>query len=195
MTRARRSPLAAVAAGAYVAFLLHAAFDWDWQLPGVVLAPVLLGCALLAAARPGRRTLHGGTAARSAAAAALVVVAAFSAFALAGNRALASAHNATNAGRWTAAESRARRASTLQPWASEPWRALGEAQLQQHELSAARRSFRSGIAKNPRDWRLWLDLALASSGKARPAAARRALALNPHSPELNGILPFLGIEP
>ena len=49
------------------------------------------------------------------------------------------------------------------------------------------------LAKNPHDWRLWLDLALASQGKARPAAARRALALNPHSVEIARISTFLGI--
>jgi tetratricopeptide (TPR) repeat protein len=138
--------------------------------------------------------VHGGSVARTAAGAALVLVAAFSAFTLAGNRALASAQRATLAQRWPAAESKARHAASLQPWASDPWRALGEAQLQQGKLAAARKSLRAGIAKNPGDWRLWLDLALASKGKARPAAARHALALNPHSVELNRIRPFLGLK-
>src|SRR5437588_610860 len=90
------------------------------------------------------------------------LVAAFSAFTLAGNKALASAHSATSAERWPAAESRARRAISLQPWSADPWRALGEAELEQGKLLAARKSLRSGIAKNPHDWRLWLDLALES---------------------------------
>src|SRR5205823_2084599 len=125
----RTSPLVAVAAGAYVAFLLHAGFDWDWQLPGVALAPLLLGAALLAAARPAWGALNGGNLARAVAAAVLVLVGCFSAFALAGNQALASARNATREERWATAESRARRAASLQPWASEPWQVLGEAQL------------------------------------------------------------------
>ena len=46
--RARGHPLAAVAFGAYVAFLLHAAVDWDWEMPTVTLAGLFCGLALLA---------------------------------------------------------------------------------------------------------------------------------------------------
>jgi Flp pilus assembly protein TadD len=149
---------------------------------------------LLAAARSPWSRLGDWTRARVVLGAAFFVVAAFSAFTLAGNRALASAGNATRADHLAAAESHARRASSLQPWSAAPWQTLGEAQLQQAKLAAARASFRRGLAKNPHDWRLWLDLALASRGKARTAAARQALALNPLSPEMNRILPFLGLR-
>jgi hypothetical protein len=37
----------AVAASAYVAFLVHALLDWDWEMPAVTLAAVLLGGSLL----------------------------------------------------------------------------------------------------------------------------------------------------
>jgi hypothetical protein len=37
----------AVAAAAYIAFLAHALLDWDWEMPGVALAGVLLGGTLL----------------------------------------------------------------------------------------------------------------------------------------------------
>ena len=50
--RARWSPLAAVVSGAYVAFLLHAAADWDWEMPAVMLTGLFCGIALLAAGRP-----------------------------------------------------------------------------------------------------------------------------------------------
>jgi hypothetical protein len=49
---------AAVAAG-YTAFLVHALLDWDWEMPAVALAAILLGGSLLApeAGRPlGERT-------------------------------------------------------------------------------------------------------------------------------------------
>ena len=191
--RARRDALVGVCGGAYVAFLLHAAFDWDWQLPGVTLAPLLLGAAALAAARADARTLVARNAFRIAAVAALAVVAALAGLALLGNRAVASAEDATRAGHWHAAEDHARRATSLQPWSAEPWRVLGEAQLQQGSRAAARKSFRAGLAKNPHDWLLWLDLALASPRSARPAAARRALVLNPRSTEIARIRPFLGL--
>ena len=37
----------AAAAGGYVAFLLHAGLDWDWELPAVTLAGLLCGAATL----------------------------------------------------------------------------------------------------------------------------------------------------
>jgi hypothetical protein len=40
----------AAAAGGYVAFLVHAGLDWDWELPAVTLAGLLCGAALIALA-------------------------------------------------------------------------------------------------------------------------------------------------
>ena len=40
---------AAGATGAYTAFLVHAAFDWDWEMPAVTIAGLACGAALLAA--------------------------------------------------------------------------------------------------------------------------------------------------
>ena len=49
--RRRRDPLAAAAAGAYVAYLVHTGIDWDWELPGATLAGLVCGAALAVAAR------------------------------------------------------------------------------------------------------------------------------------------------
>jgi len=43
-----RTRIAAVAAGAYVAFLLHAGVDWDWEMPAVTVAGLACGIAVLA---------------------------------------------------------------------------------------------------------------------------------------------------
>ena len=53
LRRARKEPLVPAAAAAYVAYLVHAAGDWDWQLPAVTLAALLCGAAVLVAARRG----------------------------------------------------------------------------------------------------------------------------------------------
>jgi O-antigen ligase len=50
--RSRRDPLLATAAAAYVAFLVHAGIDWDWELPAVTLAGLACGSAMLVARRP-----------------------------------------------------------------------------------------------------------------------------------------------
>ena len=46
-----RTPVAAVAAGAYVAFLFHAGVDWDWEMPAVTVAGLACGAAILAERR------------------------------------------------------------------------------------------------------------------------------------------------
>jgi O-antigen ligase len=45
---ARRHPLVAGALGAYVAYLVHAAVDWDWELPAVTISAFACGAVLLA---------------------------------------------------------------------------------------------------------------------------------------------------
>jgi O-Antigen ligase len=44
----RRVPYVPVAASAYVAFLVHAGLDWDWELPVVVVAGLACAAALVA---------------------------------------------------------------------------------------------------------------------------------------------------
>jgi O-antigen ligase len=47
----RRDRVAAVAGAAYVAFLVHAGIDWDWEMPAVTLAALGCAAALLVAQR------------------------------------------------------------------------------------------------------------------------------------------------
>jgi hypothetical protein len=46
---AARTPYVAVALGGYVAFLIHAGLDWDWELPAIVVAALACGAGALAA--------------------------------------------------------------------------------------------------------------------------------------------------
>ena len=48
--RQARGPLASTALAAYVAWLAHAAVDWDWQIPAVTLPALACGAALVACA-------------------------------------------------------------------------------------------------------------------------------------------------
>ena len=171
---ARADPLTAAALGPYVAFLAHTAQDWDWELPAVTVPALACAVALLLSARRQWTplgpvpSLVGGVAALALAVLALT--------AYAGNRELALGE--------AGSERSARRAARLQPWSAEPWRVLGEAQLERGELEAARASFREGLSRDDGDWELWIDLALASDGDARRAAFDRALRLNPRDPDL-----------
>jgi Flp pilus assembly protein TadD len=180
LQRARRHPLVPVAAGAYVAYLMHTGVDWDWELPGVTLVGLLCGAAILLAARKWRPRAWSATT-RIALATVAVATAVFAAFALLGNAALSRSHTARAQGHLVRAASDARRARALMPWSPLPWEALGQAQLSAGLVTDARRTFRKAISMDDGDWRLWYDLASASTGKAERRALDQAVALFPRS--------------
>jgi O-antigen ligase len=173
---ARRNRWTPVAVGPYVAFLAHAAQDWDWELPAVTVAALACGAAPLAG-QTGRRLPR-------IAAAIPAVLCAAAALAFLGNHALERSIDAMDGLEWREAGDAARRARSLQPWSPEPWRVLGEIELAEGSLIAARRYFRRGLAEDPDEFELWIGLGLASDGAARQEAFARAAALNPLSPEL-----------
>jgi O-antigen ligase len=51
--------LVSTAAGAYVTFLLHAAVDWDWEMPVITVTGLMSGAAILVATRHERRLVLG----------------------------------------------------------------------------------------------------------------------------------------
>jgi O-antigen ligase len=177
----RKQPLAAPAFGGYVAYLVHAAQDWDWELPAVTLAG--LGCAvalLILAGREPRRPL--GRRARVAGIGAAVLLALVALAALAGNQTLAAASASLDADEPVRAARDARWAKRLVPWSPEPWRLHGEALLSQGDLDGARRDFQSALRKDSSDWDSWVDLALVTRGGAQRRAVEQAHRLNPLEP-------------
>ena len=183
---ARRHPLAAGAFGAYVAYLVHAAVDWDWELPAVTVAALATGVALIVfRARPGSE-LVPGLRLRVAAGVVAALMAGAAFVGLVGSSALAASDDAAVASPpdLDEAADEARKAQDWAPWSSEPWQRLGEAQLGQGNLAGARESFQEAIDKEPDDWLLWLRLAEASSGVEREAALREAERLNPLADEI-----------
>jgi O-antigen ligase len=183
--RTRGHPLVPAAAGAYGVYLLHAAGDWDWQIVGLTFAALLCAAGILRVGR-GRRAPSLGAVARSALAVVVLGVVAFALVAEIGNSALASAGHASADGSWRAEESRASRAAAWAPWSSEALRLLAEAQYSLGRSAQARDSLRGAIRLDPRNWQLWLDLAVVDRGRARRAALARALRLDPLSPEIAG---------
>ncbi|MGE5691565.1 MAG: O-antigen ligase family protein, partial [Pseudomonadota bacterium] len=183
LVRARE---AAAAGAAYVAFLLHAAVDWDWEIPAVTGTALLAGAAILAAARTApERAL--APRARALALAALVPVAVAAGVAHAGNRATGAAEDALGRDDPEAALTAARRARRFAPWSTDARRLEAEAHLAAGRNAEARTLLREAVARDRGSWELWYDLALASTGGARGAAADEARALNPRSPELQAL--------
>src|SRR5207248_1686733 len=98
--RARANPLAAVALGGFLAYLVHAAVDWDWEITAVTLPALFCGVALVASAESaGRaRRLVGRGRALALAGTALLIGA--TVYALAGRIAIERSASAAQAGRW-----------------------------------------------------------------------------------------------
>ncbi len=184
--RARPSPLVAVACGAYVAFLLHAALDWDWEMPAVTLTGLFCAIVLLAAGRRDREPRALRSAVRIGGVAAVAGLFAFALIALLGNSAVSASSKSADGGHYARAESQAHDAMSFVPWSAEPWRRLGEAQALSGNLADARLSFRRAIEKDRRDWTLWYELALASRGAERQRALAQASRLNPRDTRLQG---------
>jgi hypothetical protein len=183
--RARRHLFVPALAGGYVAFLVHMAVDWDWQVTAVALTGLFCGAAILVAARTEaderremsprvRYALLGGTL--------VLMVVAF--VGLVGNMSLSQAATAAGNGNWAKSAKDARRAHTWAPWSSAPYRLLGEAELGQGDTKAAIASFNQALGKSPGDWNVWFDMARATTGRPRQQALDRAARLNPLSPEI-----------
>jgi hypothetical protein len=172
--------VATTALAAYVAWLVHAALDWDWQIPAVTLPGLACGAALLVLAREGQPLAPR----RSLALAPLgaLLLAAFVMHV--GNRAADAAEHAVARGESEAALAETRRARTWMPWAGLPWQLAGEAQLAAGDDAAARASLERAVERDPASWSIWYDLAAVTDGQRHAEALRRARALNPLAPEL-----------
>jgi Flp pilus assembly protein TadD len=182
--RSRRAALGPAALAAYCAFLVHAALDWDWEIPLLVLPA--LGCAsvLLATGRASLPAARVTTTGRV-----VVVLAASLAIGIAlvvhvGNSSLAESVNALERGDPEAAAAAAYRATTWAPWSHEPWQLLGEARLAEGRDVEARRDLERAIERAPSEWRPWFDLAIVSKGASSRRALTRARELNPLSAEI-----------
>jgi hypothetical protein len=180
--RARARPFVPLALAAYATLLVHASYDWDWELPALMVAGTWCGLAALVESREGGPVVSLGT--RGAAAVFVVVgaVGAFSFVGLVGNLAAASSSDAISAGDMTKAAREARKAADWAPWAAEPWALLAQAELGQDHRRAAISALREAIERQPRDYTLWQQLALTARGRDRQEALRRLRELNPEVP-------------
>jgi O-antigen ligase len=181
--RLGRAPVAPAAFGAYVAFLVHAGVDWDWEMPAVTLVAVICAGVVLVAAR-GCSTLSVPRPAVVVALVACLGVAVFSTVGLIGNRALDDADSALRAGDVERAVERAHRGLRWAPWSAQGHRILAESRLLEGDLAGAHASMRQAVAADPRDWELWFALAQIASGGESARALAEARRLNPLSPEI-----------
>jgi hypothetical protein len=182
--RGRSRGVVPAATGAYAAYAVHAAVDWDWELVGVTLVALLCAASLLLAV-PGR-SWRLGLGVRGGALAVTLALAAFALVSLVGNRALTHGRDHLAEGDVPAALEDARLAERLLPWSAEPLGVLGAAEFRSGDEERARRTLRRAVVRDPSDWLVWYRLALATEGGQRANALARARRLNPHEPLLRG---------
>jgi tetratricopeptide (TPR) repeat protein len=184
LTAARRAPIVAAVGGAYVAFLVHAAIDWDWELPTVTLAGLFCGAALVVAARSAGAERWPPGRGRTAVLGAVGVLATFAIVSQAGNSALRDSQQALERRDYPQAEERARAAERWAPWSSEARLALAAAESAQGDVAASVKTFEAAVRRDPRDWQTWFQLAVATRGRMSERALSRAARLNPRAPEV-----------
>ena len=168
---ARRRALVPAAAAAYVAYLAHAAVDWDWELPAVTLAALFCGGAIVLAARSDAPRLS--TRARAAGVCAALVVSAFAAVGLLGSSALAAGWDAIERGDLSRALEESETSGRWMPWSSDPHRLAATAAMITEDNQAAREHLRRAIDADPRNWNLWFELAQVSAGPTSERRSRR----------------------
>jgi hypothetical protein len=175
--RLRSSAWGPPALAALVAYAVHAAVDFDWELAGVTLPFVVLGASAAvhaSASRPGL-AVRG----RVLAAGGLAALAAAGILALAGSTRLAAASDAEAGRHFEIAAERARSALRFAPWSADAWLVIARSRLALGERSGARAAFRSAVGLDGSDWQTWSELAAVSSGEGRRAALAEAARLNP----------------
>ncbi|HZB22750.1 MAG TPA: tetratricopeptide repeat protein, partial [Gaiellaceae bacterium] len=168
----RFAPRAPAAAGALVVVLVHAAYDWDWEMPAVTLAAVFCAIAL---ARRGDGTIGIPT----WAAAVPVAVATLALVPFVGHAALAGADAAFRESRVAEATERIDRAETFLPWSHEPWFLEARVLRQRGADASALDALREALERDASDARVWRALAELTSGEERARALERAKRLDP----------------
>jgi O-Antigen ligase len=183
--RARRNRVVPAAAAAYTAWLVHAGFDWDWEVVGItVLALLAGGVALLAAERGIPRPLPD--AARLPLLAGAVVLTGFALVSLVGNQALFAGREALAREEWDKANDHGHRAELLLPWSFEPHIVRGDAAARSGDRVRALEQYRRAVDIDPRNWVAWHRLGQVARGAERLAAYRRVHELNPREEDLPG---------
>jgi len=176
--RARRDPLEIALLAGYSTYLVHAGFDWDWELPVVTVAALVLAT-LLVLPREGETTIVLSPGARLAGGAGALALVVFALVGLVGNSFVAAAERQAVAGDHVAATATAARAARFAPWTSQPWLVAASSFTRLGQPDAARAASLEGLERDEREWRLWYGLGLVSSGEARQRALLRAGELNP----------------
>ncbi|MEA2468862.1 MAG: hypothetical protein QOJ57_2988 [Thermoleophilaceae bacterium] len=165
---------------ASVAYLLHAAVDWDWQMPAVSLWFFAAGGLALAVRRDGDEKPMRRRWLRIPVAVGFALLALLPAHVLVSESHIKVAKAAYVAGDCRHATASAEQAIAAAPNRPDPRQLIAACAVRDGRPDVAVRQLNTAIALDPRNWVLWYDLAVAraAGGQNPRPAAQRALALN-----------------
>jgi hypothetical protein len=179
----RRSVYAALLAAA-LAWGIHNAIDWDWQMPAITLWLFIIGGHALAAPQPRGRTLGAGPRNRTALALGWLVLAVGPLLIGFSYHRLRASGQALASGDCGAAKRRALSSISLLAVRPDAYEVLGYCDLQQAFPADGLTAMRKAVSYDKQDWdyHYGLAIALAANGLDPRSEARRALNLNPRDP-------------
>jgi hypothetical protein len=187
-TRGHARTLAAAAFAALLAFMVSVAFDWEWQVPVLPTAFLLLAATVLGPGRPGTPLPSTGERLLLSGATLVVALACLAAIAwpLATTEAVRASQTAAARGQTGLALREADRAAHIEPGAASPQLQIALVQELRGQIPAAISAAKQAAADEPENWGTWLILSRLESEDGRAQASRtdfdRARSLNPRSP-------------
>jgi O-Antigen ligase len=164
-----------------LAWAVHQAFDWDWQMPAVTLGLFMLSGLALARPRDGRAGLSGLPAGRTLVALGWLVLAVTPLLVSTSYARLRNSGQALKHGNCVSAKREAISSLSLSAKRPQAYAIVGVCDLEQGFAQAAVPAMAEAEALEPESWEqhYWLAVAQAAAGIDPHAEIRRALELDP----------------
>jgi O-antigen ligase len=164
-----------------LAWAVHQAFDWDWQMPAVTLGVFILAGLALARPRDGRTGLSGLPAGRTLVALGWLVLAVAPLLVSTSYARLRSSGQALKQGDCVSAKRDALSSLSLSAKRPQAYAIIGVCDLEQGFAQAAVPAMTEAATLEPESWEqhYWLAVAQAAAGIDPHAAIRRAHELDP----------------
>jgi len=186
-------PLYAALFATTLAWAVHQALDWDWQMPAVTLGLFILAGAALTRPRDGRPGRSGLPANRSLVAFGWLVLAVAPLLAGISYARLQRSGRDLRRGECVAAKRMALSSMSLSAKRPQSYVIIGVCDLEQGFAQAAVPAMSKAASLEPDSWeeQYWLAVAQAGAGVDPGPAIRRALVLNPLEPSLKSTVQLL----
>jgi hypothetical protein len=166
---------------ASLAWAVHQAFDWDWQMPAVTLGVFILAGLALARPSDGKAGLSGLPAGRTLVALGWLVLAVTPLLVSTSYARLQRSGEELKRGECTKAREEALSSLSLSAKRPQAYAIVGVCDLEQGFAQAAVAAMSQAATLEPESWeeRYWLAVARAAAGVDPHSAIRRAIELNP----------------